>query len=195
MPRCRFRLPVDVSRSSVAAVVMAVSGCSLLLAATPIHAVTSREPSKSSRCVDVRGHLDGDTFVCVPAPARDAFVVRVASIDAPETGQEYWRVARARLRELAVPGSTLACYKVDRFHREVCRLTTTDGQDAADVMLSEGLAWYAEEFSAEDEPADRERYRRLETEAREAGRGLWAAPNPMPPKQCRELRRARSRCR
>lgn len=146
-------------------------------------------------CESTRGHHDGDTFVCVPAPARDAFVVRVASIDAPETGQEYWRVARARLRELAATGSTVACYKVDRFRRHVCRLRTSDDRDAADVMLSEGLAWYAEDFSAEDEPADRERYRRLETEARVAGRGLWAASNPMPPKECRELRRAGTRCR
>jgi endonuclease YncB( thermonuclease family) len=167
----------------------------VLMTAVPALAVTADRPADSLRCVETRGHHDGDTFTCIPESGEKAFIVRVASIDAPETGQEYWRVARARLRELAAPGSTVGCYKVDRFHREVCRLKTSDGRNAADVMLSEGLAWYAEDFSADDEADDRERYRRLETEAREAGRGLWASPNPMPPKQCRELRRARSRCR
>lgn len=146
-------------------------------------------------CAEARSHHDGDTFVCVLAERGTSFKVRVASIDAPETGQAYWRPARARLRELASPGSTVACYKVDRYERRVCRLKALDGRDAADVMLAEGLAWYSEDYAEEDEPADRERYRRLETAAREAGRGLWAEPQPMPPKQCRELRRAGSRCR
>lgn len=147
------------------------------------------------QCVDTRRHHDGDTFTCSPGQGASAFVVRVASIDAPETGQAYWRAARARLRELAAPGSTVECYKVDRFQRHVCRLKTIDGRDAADLVLSEGLAWYPEDFSAEDEPADRERYRRLQLEAREAKRGLWAEPDPMTPKECRQLRLAGSRCR
>jgi endonuclease YncB( thermonuclease family) len=63
-----------------------------------------------------------------------------------------WRVARAALRELAAPGSFVDCYKVDRYERRVCRLKTEDGQDAADLMLSESLGWCPEDFASEDAP-------------------------------------------
>jgi endonuclease YncB( thermonuclease family) len=166
----------------------------VLMTPVPALAVTADRPAVSLRCAETRGHHDGDTFTCVPESGDQVFIVRVASIDAPETGQAYWRAARARLRELAAPGSTVACYKVDRFQRQVCRLKTTDGRDVADVMLSEGLAWYPEDFSAEDVPSDRERYRRLQREAQAAKRGLWVVPDPMPPKECRQRRRTGLSC-
>lgn len=177
------RRQTGLSKLLTAAVgLLVVSGCSHRLDETP-----------SVRCAETSGHHDGDTFTC--ATTADSFVVRVASIDAPETGQGYWRVARSRLRELAAPGSSVDCYKVDRYERRVCRLKTKDGQDAADLMLSEGLAWYAEDFAKEDQPSDRGRYRRLQAEAQSAKRGLWAEPDPMQPKVCRERRRAGQRCR
>jgi micrococcal nuclease len=166
----------------------------VFMTALPALAVTLDKSAVTIRCAETRSHHDGDTFTCVPASGEHAFIVRVASIDAPETGQAYWRSARARLRELAAPGSTVACYKVDRFQRQVCRLKTSDGLDAADLMLSEGLAWYPEDFSAEDVPSDRERYRRLQGEAQTAKRGLWVEPGPMPPKECRQRRRTGLSC-
>lgn len=146
-------------------------------------------------CTDTRKHHDGDTFTCVPGSGTDAFVVRVASIDAPETGQAFWRTARTRLRELAAAGSVVHCYKVDRFNRHICRLRTPDGRDAAELMLSEGLVWYPEDYAAEDPPANRDRYRRLQAEARSAKRGLWIEPDPMPPKNCRTRRQSGLTCR
>jgi endonuclease YncB( thermonuclease family) len=145
------------------------------------------------RCTETSNHHDGDTFTCMPEQG-SKFVVRVASIDAPETGQAYWRAARARLRELAASGSVVDCYKVDRYDRRVCRLKTSQGRDAADVMLSDGLAWYSEDFAGEDAPAARERYRRLQTEAQAAKRGLWIEPSPTSPMTCRKRRRDGLRC-
>lgn len=145
------------------------------------------------RCTGTSNHHDGDTFTCAPEQG-SKFVVRVASIDAPETGQAYWRVARARLRELAAPGSMVDCYKVDRYDRRICRLKTKDGKDAADIMLSDGLAWYPESYGGEDAPADRERYRRLQGAAEAAKRGLWVEPNPTSPMTCRQRRRDGLRC-
>ncbi|WP_432767421.1 thermonuclease family protein [Roseateles cavernae] len=147
------------------------------------------------KCAETSNHHDGDTFTCKPASGfASQFAVRVASIDTPETGQAYWRLARVRLRELATRGSSVDCYKVDRYERRVCRLKTSDGQDSADLMLSEGLAWYPEDYSPEDAPADRERYRRLQSEAQAAKRGLWAEPDSMPPKTCRQRRQAWQTC-
>lgn len=156
---------------------------------------TPRASSDSTLCANTANHHDGDTFSCEHGQGAGTFIVRVASIDAPETGQAHWRVARGRLRELAAPGSSVDCYKVDRYERRVCRLKTKDGQDAADLMLSEGLVWYPEDFAQEDPPVDRERYRRLQAEARIARRGLWAEPDPMPPKVCRQRRQTGLSCR
>jgi endonuclease YncB( thermonuclease family) len=74
-------------------------------------------------------------------------------------------------------------------------LNASDGRDAADMMLADGLAWYPEDYAEEDGPADRERYRQLQAEAMTAKRGLWAELDPMSPKECRQRRQARERCR
>lgn len=174
---------------------LVVSAVGLLLGGCSTPPTSAEEATSFTRCVETTGHHDGDTFTCTTDGVQGlSFVVRVASIDAPETGQAHWRVARTRLRELAERGSSVHCYKVDRYERRVCRLKTKDGQDAADLMLSEGLAWYPEDFANEDSPMDRERYRRLQMEAQTAKRGLWAEPDPMPPKVCRQRRQAGLRC-
>lgn len=145
-------------------------------------------------CIDIRGVHDGDTLTCVPEK-RDSFVVRFAGIDAPETGQAYWRVARDRLKQLAVPGTMASCYKQDQYGRQVCRLFSPNGGDLADAMLGEGLAWHASHFAHEQTPEERARYAGLEAKAQQAKRGLWANSNPMPPGECRRAKQERQQCR
>lgn len=144
-------------------------------------------------CAKTQGFHDGDTLTCV-TDIGITLVVRFAGIDAPETGQAYWRVARDRLRELAVPGTLADCYKRDQYGRHVCRLKSVDGADLADIMLAEGLAWYAARFADEQTSEERERYARLEAQARVSRRGLWTESNPMPPGECRQLRKKRHAC-
>lgn len=149
--------------------------------------------SERIRCDQTRAHHDGDTFTCVSHG--ESFIVRVASVDAPETGQGYWRVARSRLRELAGDGSVVDCYKVDRHSRRVCRVTASDGEDVATALLREGLAWYPTAFAHEDAPSKRRTYVQAESEAQLAHRGLWSEPGPMPPWQCRREKEQGRRCR
>jgi endonuclease YncB( thermonuclease family) len=146
------------------------------------------------RCAQTKGHHDGDTFVCLGAGGA-GFKVRVAIIDAPETGQAYWRVASQRLRELAGDGSTVACRKEDRYGRQVCSITSLVGEDVAEVMLREGLAWYPEAYAREDTAAMRSVYRSRQAEARAAARGLWSEPQPMAPGDCRAERKTSRPCR
>lgn len=145
-------------------------------------------------CESSRGFHDGDTFACVPANG-EPFVVRVAGLDAPETGQGYWRVARDRLRELAAPGTTVDCYKSDRYGRQVCRVRTPAGADAVEQLLTEGLAWHAVRYADEQSADERRRYAAAEAAARTARRGLWAEPSPQEPHECRREREQRRRCR
>lgn len=145
-------------------------------------------------CLQVKGFHDGDTLTCV-SDSQGPFVIRFAGIDAPETGQAYWRVSREKLREAAGPGTAASCYKQDQYGRQVCRLKSSSGKDLADTMLAEGLAWHAVRFAEEQTSEERERYARLEAEAKASRRGLWVEPNPMPPGECRQLRRKHQKCR
>jgi micrococcal nuclease len=146
-------------------------------------------------CGSTRGHHDGDTLACVPSDtAISPFVIRVAGIDAPETGQAHWREARDLLRAMTRTGALVDCYKFDRYGRRVCRVRTADGRPLSDALVGEGLAWYDEAHSKEDSESDRDRLRALELDAKGAKRGLWGEPNPMPPKTCRAMKLQRRRC-
>lgn len=167
----------------------------VLAASAPAAAREQLHDTWTVTCTDTRGFPDGDTFTCVSdSAAVGAFTVRVAGIDAPERGQAYWRVARARLRELAGPGLQVACYKVDRFGRQLCRLSR-DGADIADRLLGEGLVWHSTGYASEQTPAELERYARLEGDARQRRTGLWVDAEPMPPWECRRAKERNERCR
>lgn len=141
----------------------------------------------------VKNH-DGDT-ITLRTDDRGIFNVRLSGADTPETGQAYWRVARDALHQM-IDGKlvTVRCYKQDWRKREVCH-ATVDGTDPALVLIKEGLAWYAFMFSDELTPAIRSAYEKAEAEARQRRIGLWQEPEPMPPRECRKLRKAHQKCR
>lgn len=141
----------------------------------------------------IKNH-DGDT-ITLRTDDRGIFNVRLSGADTPETGQAYWRVARDALHQLiADKPVTVRCYKQDWRKREVCHATVA-GTDPALVLVKEGLAWYAVMFSDELTPAMRSAYETAEAEARLRGIGLWEEPEPMPPWECRKLRKAHQKCR
>jgi len=155
-------------------------------------------PAHTVVCEQTRGFHDGDTFACVPTRASGvahAFVVRVAGLDAPETGQAHWRPARDRLRDLAGPGSRVSCYKEDRYHRAVCRVRTANGVDVVATLLQEGLAWHSVRYAHEQTTEEHERYAAAEREARAKQLGLWQEPNPQSPWECRRARLQHTSCR
>lgn len=152
-------------------------------------------PAESATCVDTRRFHDGDTFDCHAGSGADATtVVRLAGIDAPESGQPYWRAARDHLRGLARPGSTVACHKADRYQRKVCRVTSPDGRDVGLELVREGLAWHYVEYAAEQDPQERKEYADAEAAARAGRVGLWAEPTRVAPWECRKVRRGGGRC-
>lgn len=141
----------------------------------------------------IKNH-DGDT-IKLQTTERGIIDVRLSGVDTPETGQAYWKAARGALREL-VAGKpvTVWCYKTDKYDREVCHVTT-GGADVGHALVKQGLAWYAFMFAAELTPAMREAYQVAETQARQQHIGLWQEPDPMPPWECRKLRKAHQKCR
>ena len=137
---------------------------------------------------------DGDTFRYLSGEKN--FPVRVAGIDAPETGQAFWRVSRDMLRSQLAQGSLVDCYKVDeKYSRQVCRVTTSEWHDIALELVRTGLAWHTVKYRDEQTPHEQERYSAAEASARVRSLGLWSLPDPQEPEECRALKKQRVKCR
>lgn len=117
---------------------------------------------------------DGDTVRALD-PEKVEHRVRLTGIDAPELGQAFGRVARDRLRELALRQRVVVhLHDRDRYGRDLATLEA-GGQDLNRQLVAEGLAWHFTRYSDDAGLAA------AEAEARAAGRGLWADPEPVPP--------------
>ncbi|MBP5187734.1 MAG: thermonuclease family protein, partial [Fibrobacterales bacterium] len=113
--------------------------------------------------------------------------VRVAQMDAPEKNMPFGQKSKERFTEL-VMGKEIALVvnTVDRYGRIVGSVVI-DGEDQSARMISEGMAWYYRQYGWTDSLA------RLEEEARNAKRGLWADPNPQPPWEWRKENRGKKK--
>lgn len=142
---------------------------------------------------------DGDTVTLLDSSSQQ-HRIRLANIDAPETGkgkakpgQPYSQQARGALATM-VAGKhlTAQCYEQDQYGRSVCVLPY--GSSSANrEMVAQGMAWaYA---------AARGRYLRdkslleVERAARSARQGLWREANPTPPWEWRNVCWKQQRCK
>ena len=141
----------------------------------------------------IKNH-DGDTIKLSTAE-RGIIDVRLSGADTPETGQAHWRAARGALRVL-VAGKpvTVWCYKTDKYEREVCHVSVA-GNDVGLSLVEGGYAWYAHMFAHELTATQQKTYPQAEGQARRQRIGLWQEPEPMPPWECRKLRKAHQKCR
>jgi len=129
--------------------------------------------------------VDGDT-VDVEVDGR-VLRVRVYGIDCPEKGQPFADEAR-ELAASVVEGKTVSVTPVDSDHlgRSIADVSTPrDGKACHlnEMLLSTGLAWWYEGECPDDRHLEL-----LEARAREAGRGLWADPDRVPPWEYRRLK-------
>ena len=128
---------------------------------------------------------DGDTLTLLAG--RDRHRVRLASIDAPETGsgrlrpgQPYGQAARKALADLVAGRTlTLKCYEQDRYGRDICDVPLPGGGTANRVMVETGMAW-ANRQGAGKYLRD-ETLPGLERQARGRRLGLWRQPDAVAP--------------
>ncbi|QDU61214.1 Thermonuclease precursor [Planctomycetes bacterium Pan216] len=118
--------------------------------------------------------VDGDTVDVL----RDGKAVRVrlASIDCPERGQPFGKVATDYVLDRC-GGKNVAVVvtDTDRYGRLV-GFVIVDGRSVNHELVTQGLAWWYRKYAEGDEVLER-----LEAEARESHRGLWADEIPIPP--------------
>ena len=81
---------------------------------------------------------------------------------------------------MAVQTAEVEWDKRDRYGRVVGKILLA-GSDMNLRQIESGLAWHYKKYSAEQSAADRQLYADAETDARDAGRGLWREPFPVPP--------------
>jgi len=121
---------------------------------------------------------DGDTVSCRDVASR-MVRIRLVGIDAPELDQPGGSGARSALaakvggRNVRVEGAAR-----DQ-HGRLLGTLWLDGRDINREMVADGWAWAFTGF------ADDEDLMAAESAARQARRGLWAEPNPVPPSRWR----------
>lgn len=121
----------------------------------------------------VIGVTDGDTIKVLLN--KETITIRLEGIDAPESKQSFGNKSKQALSDI-VFGMEVTIRKTgdDRYGRTLGVVIVGD-VDANAKMVEDGWAWHFEKYN------DEERLAKLETEAREAKRGLWADTNPLAP--------------
>ena len=118
--------------------------------------------------------------------------VRLAGIDAPETGQPYGSAAKRGLSALTYrQHAHVAWVKHDDYGRIVGTVYVR-GTDINLQMIERGLAWHYRAYAAEQGGYDRRRYAAAEASARSQRLGLWRDANPVPPWEYRRAFGART---
>lgn len=122
----------------------------------------------------VVGISDGDTLKVLTADKMQV-TIRLEGIDCPEKAQSHGDKAKTALSDLTF-GKTVTVKKTgqDRYGRTLALIYVGD-LHVNDKMVSEGWAWQYVKYNCE------ERVAKLEKEARQAKKGLWAVANPIPP--------------
>ena len=156
----------------------------LFLLTTPVVAQPEAGQTFNGRVVGV---TDGDTYE-VRRSSGQTVTVRLFGIDAPESNQPHGRAAtRAARRYVARTNVQVEVDDIDRYGRTIGRVTV-EGGDLAELLVRGGHAWHYDRYAP-----DATELARLERQARNAGRGLWARPSPVPPWDWRDGERSRSR--
>ena len=126
------------------------------------------------------GVSDGDTVTVLDASKRQ-HRVRLLGIDAPEKDQDFRQASKQNLSELVFGREvTVESEKLDRYGRTLGKVMV-DGRSANLEQVKAGLAWFYRHYAEDVPAADREELEAAETEAKQAGEGLWGRPDPTPP--------------
>lgn len=129
----------------------------------------------SSFTGNVVGVSDGDTITVMRDGRGEK--VRLHGVDSPEKSQAYGQRAKQFTSSLVFGKTvTVEIQDRDRYGRTVGTVVLPDGRSLNMELVRAGLAWWYRKYAPRAS-----QLRALEAEAREAKRGLWADPSPVPP--------------
>jgi micrococcal nuclease len=131
--------------------------------------------------------LDGDTIEVLhnAHPER----IRLSGIDCPEKSQAFGTRARQALSALVFGKDvTLDTHGQDKYRRTLADVFLRDGTNVNHALVKDGWCWWYRKYA----PGDAE-LEKLEKDARDTRRGLWADRQPVPPWVYRKAKRGQSR--
>jgi micrococcal nuclease len=106
----------------------------------------------------------------------------LSGIDCPEKGQAYGHKAKEAASALVFGKKvTLQTYGLDKYGRTLADVLLPDGTNINHTLIKDGWCWWYRKYAPGDAVLER-----LESEAREAKRGLWDDPHPVPPWEWRK---------
>ena len=125
---------------------------------------------------------DGDTISVLHSGKAER--IRLNGIDCPEKAQPYGHKAKEAASALVFgKGVTVQTYGQDKYGRTIGEVILPDGQNVNQELVRAGMCWWYRKYAPGDATLER-----LETEAREAKRGLWADSHPIPPWEWRHTK-------
>ena len=152
-------------------------GCAVifLLLGTPLEAA-----DYSGRVVGV---IDGDTIEVLNG--HHAERIRLSGIDCPEKGQAFGQRAKQAASALVFGKKvTIQTHGYDKYKRTLGDVFLSDGKNLNQELVRQGFCWWYRKYAPGDTVLEG-----LENEAREARKGLWADPAPIPPWEWRKRSR------
>ena len=125
----------------------------------------------SGRVVSV---LDGDTIEVLHNGKAQR--VRLQGIDCPEKGQPFGNNAKQATSAMSFAQEVaLQIHGKDKYGRILAEVLLADGTNVNHALVKDGWCWWYRKYAPKDIVLEG-----LEQEAREARKGLWADPNPIP---------------
>ena len=127
--------------------------------------------------------LDGDTIEVLhnSHPER----IRLSGIDCPEKGQAYGQKAKQAASALVFGKEvTLQTHGKDKYGRTLADVLLSDGTNVNHGLVKDGWCWWYRKYAPGDTTLEH-----LEADAREAKKGFWADPSPIPPWVYRKARK------
>jgi len=124
--------------------------------------------------------FDGDSFVLLSG--EEQISIRLAEIDTPEVGQDWFENAHRALETKIVRQQVrVDVTDTDRYGRSVGKVWRGE-RDINREMIAEGHAWAYRQYLRDESLMEDE------AAAREAAIGLWSLPDPMAPWRWRRQR-------
>lgn len=129
--------------------------------------------------------IDGDTVTLLEKTPdkKQTYRIRLVGIDTPERGQEGYEGARECLKKLVWGETVTVRYTGEDRYGRILGEVWYGKIFVNEELVREGWAWIYKNFSASRKLSS------YESEARKARKGLWAAPNPVPPWEWKAMKR------
>lgn len=131
---------------------------------------------------------DGDTVVVLDTN-KVQHKIRLMGIDAPEKKQAYGRKSKDNLSSLIAGKHVVVEYKKRDQYKRIIGKIKLSGKDVNLEQVEAGMALHYKQYQGEQSRLDRQLYSEAEDGARNAKRGLWYDPNPIPPWDYRRIKK------